>query len=72
MLENYLSIFKITKEKILKMAEDVKLSNKEMETLKKGKEFIDKQMELPSDELRNKIGILLLAYMIEKYDKEEN
>lgn len=72
MLEKYLATINITKENILKMSDENNLSYKEMEALKKGKEFIDKQMELPNEEIRNKIGVLLLAYIIEKYDKSNN
>lgn len=68
MLENFLVGMGISKEELLKKAEQIKLNQKEREALNKGKEFVDKQMELPNDVIRQKVAVVLLAYIANKYD----
>ncbi len=68
MIEKYLKSLNISKEELLKLSKKIKLNQKEFESLEKGKEFVDKQMELPNDAMRQEIAIVLLAYTIEKYN----
>ena len=59
-------------EQILERAKNTTLLCKELESLEKGKEFIDKQLELESEESRNKVTLVLSAYLIEKLSNQNN
>ncbi len=67
MLEKYLANMNMSKEEVLKISQKIKLSKKEIDALEKGKKFIDKQMELSNDTMRQEVAIALLAYIIEEY-----
>lgn len=67
MKENLLYFLNLESEEILfKMAESAIPNTKERDALNKGREFLDKLADLKNEESRQKVMIVLSAYLLKK------
>ena len=66
-----LGLINMTEQQVIETAAKINLNSKELEILKKGKDFLDKYNELESQESRNDVVLKLLAYGLLKTNNKK-
>lgn len=74
MFNNVFQLSEEKKKKIISEAAKFMLNatEEESDSIEKGKEFINKLFELKDDNSRNRVGIVLTAYLIKNYENRRN